>query len=141
MNLNYITQRVHIFKNRGLKFKHRPYKLRFGTSGIFSLKTQRFELVYLRGFKKVIRRMATKKRMRFRYCKFWLFLRPNIIFSSKAVNSRMGAGVGSIVRVAKYLKSYKSFIEFRNYSPITLRKLQAYTRFRYPLLFSVFMHE
>lgn len=33
---------------------YRPYKLRFGTAGIFSLRNQRFELVYLRGFKKLL---------------------------------------------------------------------------------------
>lgn len=138
MNLNYITQRIHIFKKRIYNNRCRAYKLRFGTSGIFSLRNQRFELVYLRGFKKVIRRSSTKRRMRFRYCKFWFFLRPDIILSSKSVNSRMGAGVGSLVRLSKKLKAYKSFIEFKHFSPHTLRKIYRYTRFRYPLNFLVF---
>ena len=59
-----------MFKNRELSLVHRTYKLRVGNSGLFSLRNQRFELVYLRGFKKVIRRAAIRRRMRFRLCKF-----------------------------------------------------------------------
>jgi hypothetical protein len=50
----------------------------------------------------------------------------------------MGAGVGSLVRLSKQLKAYRSFVEFKNFSPHTLRKLYRYTRFRYPLNFLVF---
>ncbi len=131
-------QRKHMFKNRELSLVHRTYKLKIGNSGLFSLRNQRFELVYLRGFKKVIRRAAIRRRMRFRLCKFWLFLRPNCILSCKSVNSRMGAGVGSLVRVCKRLQSYKSFIEFKNFSPNTLRKIARYTRFKYPIFFTPF---
>lgn len=137
MNLNYIVQRQHIFKNRKNMNKHRLYKLRIGSAGIFSIRAQRFELVYLRGFKKVIRKAYIRRRMRFRTYKFWLFLRPNCILSCKSVNSRMGAGSGSLVRISKLLKSYQSFIEFKNYSPLVLKKLQAYTRFRYPIKYLV----
>lgn len=135
MNLNYIVQRGHMFKRRVNCNVYRPYKLRMGTSGLFSLKLQRFELVYLRTLKKIIRRRYTKRRMRFRPCKFWLFLRPNCILSCKSVNSRMGAGVGSLVRVAIQLKSYVSFVEFSNYSQKYVRRIHEYTRFRLPLKF------
>ena len=70
MNLNYITQRKHIFKKRGMYHNHRVYKLRIGTAGLFSLIAQRFELVYLRGFKKVIRRRHMRRKMRFKRRKF-----------------------------------------------------------------------
>ena len=50
--------------------KHRLYKLRIGSAGIFSIRAQRFELVYLRGFKKVIRKAYIRRRMRFRTYKF-----------------------------------------------------------------------
>jgi ribosomal protein L16/L10AE len=138
LNLNYIRQRNHIFKKRVLRHVHRKFKLRIGTAGLYSLRAQRFELVYLRGFKKVIRRRHMRRKMRFKRRKFWLYLRPNCILSSKSVNSRMGAGVGSLVRLAILLKSYKSFIEFKSYSPFWLRKLYRYTRYRYPLYFTVF---
>lgn len=137
MNLNYIVQRQHIFKNRKNMNNHRVYKFKIGNTGIFSIRSQRFELIYLRGFKKVIRRAYIRRRMRFRPYKFWLFLRPNCILSCKSVNSRMGAGSGSLVRISKLLKSYQSFIEFKNYSPSVLRRLQLYTRFRYPLKYLV----
>ena len=50
----------------------------------------------------------------------------------------MGAGVGSLVRICKRLQSYKSFIEFKNFSPNTLRKIARYTRFKYPIFFTPF---
>lgn len=135
MNLNYIISRKHIFKNRKEKSFKRKFKYKIGSSGLFSLKIQRFELVYLRGFKKVIKRRFARTRSSFKRRKFWLFLRPNCILSSKSVNARMGAGVGSLVRLCIWLKSYKSFLEFRNYSTRWCRKLNSIFRFRYPLKF------
>ena len=135
MNLNYITKRGHIFKSRSIRKTFRPFKLRLGTSGLFSLKQQRFEFVYLRTLKKIIKRRYLKKRMRFRPCKFWLFLVPNCVLSCKSVNSRMGAGVGSMVRLAIRLKMHISFVEFKNYSPRFLRRISSYTRYKLPLNF------
>lgn len=137
LNLNYIMQRKHIFKNRNLLPKNRAYRLRLGTVGLFSGKIQRFELVYLRGFKKLVRRAYIKRRMRFRRKKVWFFLRPNCVLSSKSVNARMGAGTGVLTRLSITLQSHKSFIEFKNYSPFHLRKLPKYTRYRYPLKYVV----
>lgn len=137
MNLNYLTQRKHIFKKRVLRTVLRNLKLRLGQMGFFSLRPQRFELVYIRTLKKVIKRRFVKKRMKFRPNKFWLFLKPNCILSCKSVNSRMGAGTGSLVRVAIKLQSYMSFVEFRNYSPLYLRRVHEYTRYRLPLRFFV----
>lgn len=138
MNLNYIVQRKHIFKNRTISYTHRKYNLHIGSSGLFSLRPQRFELVYLRGFKKIIRRRHIRVKSKFKRRKFWLFLRPNCILSGKSVNSRMGAGVGSLVRLAILLKAYKSFVEFRNYSPRWIRRLARGLRYRYPIKFIAF---
>jgi len=135
LNLNYLTKRKHLFKSRLLRNNVKPLYLRLGESGFFSLKMQRFEFVYMRFFKKLIRRRYLKKRMRFRVCRFWLFLRPNCILSCKSTNSRMGAGVGALVRVAIKLKSYTSFVEFQNYSSLFLRRIHEQTRFRIPLKF------
>jgi len=137
LNLNYLTKRKHLFKKRGCDFIVRPLKLRLGESGFFSTKPQRFEFVYMRFFKKLVRRRYLKKRMRFRVCKFWIFLRPNCILSCKSTNSRMGAGVGALVRVAIRLKSYISFVEFKNYSTLYLRRVHEYSRYRVPLKFIV----
>lgn len=132
----YIINRKHIFKNRRIKTHKRQFKFKIGKSALFSLKVQRFELVYLRGFKKIIRRRFIRVKSLFNRRKFWFFLRPNCVLSSKSVNARMGAGVGSLVRLAIWLKSYKSFVEFRNYSPAWCRKLSNTFRFRYPLKFT-----
>jgi len=70
LNLNYLTQRKHIFKKRVLRTVFRKLKLKLGRLGFFSLRPQRFELVYIRTLKKVIKRRFVKKRMKFRPSKF-----------------------------------------------------------------------
>lgn len=100
-----------------------------------SLKPQRFELIYMRGFKKIIRRKYIRSKMRFKKKKFWFFIKPNCILSGKSTNSRMGAGVGSLVRLAVNLPAYYTFVEFRGYSLIWLTKLPTYLRYRYPTKF------
>lgn len=47
----------------------------------------------------------------------------------------MGAGVGVVVRVSIILKSYKSFVEFQDYSPHWLIRVAARLRYKYPLKF------
>lgn len=137
MRLKYILNRKHIFKHHN-KFIYRKFKLNVGNSGLFSLKNQIFELVYWRHLKKLVRRRHLKLKMLFKRRKFWLFLKPNLMFKSKSVNARMGAGVGKFIRLAIFLKSYKSFIEFRHYSPAWLKRLSTRTRFRYKLKFCVY---
>lgn len=110
-----------------------------GEIGLVSMLNQRFDFVYIRGFKKVLRRRHMKKKMSFKRRKFWFFIRPNTILTCKSVNSRMGAGVGSLVRLTTVLKSYKSFIEFVGYSYFWLKKLKNWTRFRYPLRYIVYL--
>jgi hypothetical protein len=62
-------QRNHIFKKRTQTIVKRKFKFKMGTSGLFSLKPQRFELVYIRGFKKMMRRKYLKGHTRFRFRK------------------------------------------------------------------------
>lgn len=135
MSLTKLIEKKHIYKRRVKVKLFKNAKLKIGNSGLSSLKSQRFEFVYLRGFKKLIRRRHIRRKVTFRKKKFWIFLAPNIILSSKSTNSRMGAGVGSYVRLAINLKVGKTFIEFKNYSPYCMRKLHLRTRFRYPLSF------
>ena len=70
MNLNYILDKKHIFKKRRLYFFRKEYKYKIGDSGLMSLKPQRFELIYMRGFKKIIRRAYIRSKMRFKKKKF-----------------------------------------------------------------------
>lgn len=135
MDIQLLMQRSHIFKKRTQTIVKRKFKFKMGTSGLFSLKPQRFELVYIRGFKKMMRRKYLKGHTRFRFRKIWFFLTPNIILSSKSTNSRMGAGVGKLVRIAVKLYSYKSFVEFKLYSPFWVRRVHIAARHRYRLKF------
>lgn len=135
MNLNYILKKKHIFKKRRLFFYKRKYKFSMGTSALVNLKPQRFELIYMRGFKKVIRRRHIRAKMRFKKRKFWFFVRPNCILSGKSTNSRMGAGVGTLIRIATNLRPYRNLVEFRNYSPRWIQKVHRQLRFRYPIKF------
>ena len=137
LTIEYLVQRKHIFKNRTLNWTKRKPVFKVGTIGLFSLKNQLFELVYLRKLKKLIRRRHIRAKMKFKRRKFWIFLKPNCLFSGKSVNSRMGAGVGSFVRVAIILQAYKSFVEFKNYSYYWTKKIPKATRFRLPLSFLV----
>lgn len=68
--LNYLYQRKHMFKKRGSTLVIRPLKFRLGESAFFTLVSQRFELIYLRGFKKLIRRRHIKAKMKFKRRKF-----------------------------------------------------------------------
>lgn len=136
LTVEYLVQRNHIFKNRRLTWQHRPYHLHTGTVGLFSLRSQIFELVYFRKLKKLIRRRHIRAKMKFKRRKFWIFLKPNCLFSGKSVNSRMGAGVGSYVRVASLLYAYKSFLEFRFYSFYWIKKISKAVRFKLPLVFT-----
>lgn len=137
-HISHLILKKHIFKNRKTKNYYRPIKFKVGTAGLFSLCRQQFELLYWKGIRRFLRRKALKSRHKFFKKKIWLFLTPNIIFSGKSVNSRMGSGVGKLVRVAIQLLSYKTFMEFRYVSPFWLAKLMTRVRYRYPLKFLPF---
>ena len=137
MNLNYILKKKKIFKKRLFKKHFRVEKLRIGTAGLISLCKQRFELVYLRFLKKLLRRKHIRRKMFFRRRKFWLFLRPNCILSGKTTNSRMGAGVGALVRIAINLEEYKSFVEFKYYSVPYLKYLNCSLKYKYPITYKL----
>ena len=45
-------------------------------------------------------------------------MRPNIILSSLTKNSRMGKGVGLVIRIAQKIRAGASFLEFRGVSQL-----------------------
>lgn len=137
-HISTLILKKHIFKNRKNVNYRRPLRFKIGTSGLFSLCRQQFELLYWKGIRRFLRRKALKLGQRFARKKIWLFLTPNIIFSGKSVNSRMGSGVGRLVRVAIQLLSYKTFMEFRSVSPFWCAKLMTRVRFKYPIKFLPF---
>jgi len=50
----------------------------------------------------------------------------------------MGAGVGSLVRIAILLDSYKSFVEFKYYSSTYLKYINMALRHRLPIIFKFY---
>lgn len=70
LTIEYLVQRKHIFKNRTLNWVKRKSTFKVGTIGLFSLKNQLFELVYLRKLKKLIRRRHIRAKMKFKRRKF-----------------------------------------------------------------------
>ena len=139
MNLNYILKRKKIFKKRIFQKKIKIEKLRAGTIGLISLKKQRFELIYLRFIKKLLRKRHIRRKMLFRRRKYWFFLRPNCSLSGKTTNSRMGAGVGALVRIAINLEAYTSFVEFKYYSGPYLKYLHKALKYKFPLVYKLFV--
>lgn len=133
--------RKHMFKKRITRKTNRALQLRVGSSGLVSLQRQRFELVYMRRFKKIFRRRYLKAPMNFRRRKFWFFIRPNALLSGKSTNSRMGAGVGGLIRITAYLPTRKSFVEFKFYTPQWVQSVSHLTRYRIPLKFIAFFNK
>lgn len=138
MTINRLITRKHMFKNRNRNIIPRKYKLRIGTIGLFTIKPTRFEFVYLRKLKRLFRRRYIKAPLNFRRKKFWFFITANKILSNKATNSRMGAGVGSFVRICASLPTRKSFVEFRHYNFNWCRLIYPATKTRIPFKFICF---
>jgi len=70
MKLNFILQRRKILKKRRGKKIFQLEFFKCGTSSLVSLTKQRFELIYLRFIKKLLRRNHIKRKMFFRRRKF-----------------------------------------------------------------------
>ena len=132
-----LQKKKHIFKKRIHKVNKKLKKLKIGTIGLYTLKKVRYELVYLRFLKKCIRQKFIRKKIRFFKNKFWFFLKPNYILTSKPTNSRMGAGVGSIVRVTIILNAYFNFTCLKGYSPYWALFLYKKLRYKYPFKFLI----
>lgn len=69
MDLNILIKKNHIFKKRIVNNFKRKFKFKMGTGGLFSLRQQRFELTYIRGFKKILRKKYLRGTSRFRFRK------------------------------------------------------------------------
>lgn len=135
MNILYLQKKKHIFKKRNKNIIIKKKKLPYGTLGLINLKKLRYELVYLRFLKKFLRQRHIRRKVSFFKKKFWFFFKPNYILSMKSTNSRMGAGVGSLVRIAVNIKAYTIFTTMRGYSAYWLLTLYKKLRFKYPFKF------
>ena len=111
MNLDYYIKKKHVFKNRrkaGFVFeKQKKSKYRY----LYTVRKFRLEFVYIRLFKKLLRRKFIKARTRFFKPKYWLMMLPNFILTQKSKNARMGAGVGKFIRLANIIFPGKTLIK------------------------------
>lgn len=131
LNTNYYLLKKHIFKYRKKPIPLiKKLTLSFGTCGFISLNQQQFEFVYLRFFKKLLRRKFYKTYTRFCFSTYWLFIKSNFIYSAKSKNARMGAGVGVLVRLVWVLYKYTALMEFVNYPIYFLNKVCNYLNFK-----------
>lgn len=129
MNLNFLVKKKHIFKKR----KAYPYKPMVSLNlncGIYTINFIRFELVYLKTFKKVFRKKYFKRKTSLMGSKFWLMIKPNFLLTIKSKNSRMGSGVGTYVRVCSLVKPNRPVILFKNYSTYIVSKVVKYLKLK-----------
>ena len=99
LTLDYYLKKNHIFKKRTNKKLKLNWKVQsFTHYFIISTVKQRFEAVYIRTFKKILRKSYCKTKMRFFKPRFWLKIFINALLTKKSKNARMGAGVGNFCR-------------------------------------------
>lgn len=132
MNLDFFIKKKHIFKNRkqtNYTFTEYNYSL---IHHIYTVKRCRLDLVSIRLFKKLLRRKFIKAKTRFFKPKYWLLLLPNYLLTQKSKNSRMGAGVGKLIRLTCMLNSGKSFIKTWYYTQVYLKFILKYMHYKIP---------
>lgn len=134
MSFDYLYKKKHKFKRRSYKIINRNI-LQLKLLSLYTLRKTRFELVYLRQFKKLIRFRSFRKKSLYRFSKYWFFLKPNYILSNKSTNSRMGAGVGTVVRLSIFLNPYKKFVSFKNFSQLWVSLLYKALKYKIPFVF------
>lgn len=130
MNIDYYIKKKHIFKKR--------IKTNFFTTlvkqkknySVYTPKNIRLEFVYIKLFRKLLRRKYIKARIKLFKPKYWLYLLPNYILTQKSKNSRMGAGIGKLVRLTNLKYSSKILIKTWRYTLTFLRGLIKYLFFK-----------
>lgn len=111
-------------KNRTFK-KFKDSFLRWGTVGIFFQQEGRFEIKYIFGLRRLLKKITKKKSKRRRRIwehpkSIWFVLFPNFILSTKSKNSRMGKGKGSLIRWTIRVRGGLMLFEFKGF---TFKKL------------------
>ena len=136
LTFDYYRKKAHIFKKRN----NVEYKLHVNTSkyvAITSVIKQRFEPVYLRTFKKFLRKSYCKTKMRFFKPKFWIKIFINFLLTKKSKNARMGAGVGALCRVVTQLYPATVIIQLKFFKINLVRKAINFIIFKTKLLLKI----
>lgn len=125
-------QQKHLFKRRSLpKFNLKDERFaRF--KYIYTIKKFRIEFVYIRLFKKLLRRRFIKAKTRFFKPKYWVLFLPNYTLTQKSKNARMGAGVGKFIRLTSIIKPGKAIIKTWYYNISFLKQLTNYLTYKIP---------
>lgn len=119
------------FKNRRLPY-YSDVKFFFGDSGLFTNQQFRFESVYFRFLKKILRKKYRKKKILFSTQKYWIKFNKNTLLSKKSKNARMGSGKGKYLRYAYSIQPNTSFVETRGFNKKYLTSLNYRIRLKIP---------
>lgn len=129
LKLKYPQQYKKQHKNRQNKIN------KYRVSGVISMKSRTYVSLncvqnvilpnrFISFLRKILRKFFKK-----RHIKCWLTVQPNKLITSKAKNSRMGKGVGTINRVGFYTTK-KPFLVLSNISSKRCRYLARYLQAR-----------
>lgn len=137
MNLDFYIKKKHIFKQRTCP----KFVIINGTFGkflsLYTIRKFRLEFVYIRLFKKLLRRRFIKAKTRFFKPKYWLLFLPNFILTQKSKNARMGAGVGKFVRLVSLVNPGKTIIKTWYYNFNFLKEVTKYLTYKIPNRFLI----
>lgn len=132
MNLDFYIKKKHLFKKRtfyAVKILAPEHSL---VNYVYSTKKFRLEFVYIRLFKKFLRRRFIKAKTRFFKPKYWILFLPNFILTQKSKNARMGAGVGKFVRLTSLVKPGKAFLKTWYYTFSFLKQTLRHFKYKIP---------
>lgn len=133
MNLDYYIKKKHIFKKR-INTKTKFYLINSHKRyNVYTHKNVRLEFTYIKLFRKLLRRKYVKARIKLFKPRYWLYLLPNYILTQKSKNSRMGAGVGKLVRMVNFKYYSKNIIKTWRYTFSYLLALTKYLYFKIAL--------
>lgn len=137
MSLEELLERNHVYKRRIKKYSNTETSLQWGSMGIGSSYFHRLELVYLRLFKSIFRRKFLRATTMYFKPSYRIFIHPNFLLTAKSKNSRMGCGVGLLVRSVVKLSAGQIFLECIGYSLLWLIRVYTLIRYRYPYRISL----
>lgn len=138
MNLDLLIKKNHIFKKRK-NYRRNLFNIKKKkVKGVFTIKQFRFELVYFRFIKKVLKRKYIRRNMLFSKSKYWVYIIPNFILTMKSKNARMGAGVGKYVRLCSIIKPGRYIIKLKDYSTKFIKNLKHFLYKKIHIKFGIY---
>jgi ribosomal protein L16/L10AE len=134
LNIDYYIKKKHVFKHRTATNYYTQLMSLQKKYSVYTPKNIRLEFVYIKLFRRLLRRKYVKGRIKLFKPRYWLYLLPNYILTQKSKNSRMGAGVGKLVRLVNIKYSDKVLIKTWRYTFTFIRGLVKYLYFKLSIL-------